>query len=233
MVAGLVSHVLLSCLAGHVFNTLALPNPSRPTPERAHVPLLHDTVETTERTSLEARMDGAASAIMAADIPTTPSQSQDITSTEGRNETGVIPNLSISYEGVNCSDLSTGRDNKCWEELQLTTWVQEWIVGNTCYENEPFASCFLRKVGYPELDCTGIKLATCTPPPIKEGMDSRVFYVAYNFYGPSLNSLPPFLLWHHVANPPPQPSTNTSDPGTRPSAVPPPSPASTSTPSCN
>ncbi|KAL8748284.1 MAG: hypothetical protein Q9184_007430, partial [Pyrenodesmia sp. 2 TL-2023] len=40
----------------------------------------------------------------------------------------------------------------------------------------------LRKVGYPELDCTGMKLATCTPPPIKEGMDSRVFYVAYNFY---------------------------------------------------
>ncbi|KAL8895255.1 MAG: hypothetical protein Q9207_008243 [Kuettlingeria erythrocarpa] len=183
MVAGLVPRVLLSCLAGHVFDTLALPNPPRPTSQRAHVPLLHEAAEeTAESTPLQARMDGAASAIMAADIPTKPQQSQDITSTEGRNETGVIPNLSITYEGVNCSDLSTGRDNKCWEELQLTTWVQNWIVGNTCYENEPFASCFLRKVGYPELDCTGIKQATCTPPPIKEGMDSRVFYVAYNFY---------------------------------------------------
>lgn len=190
MVAGLARRVLLSCFAGHVCNILALPNPSLSPPKHAHKPLLHDVGEDrAESHRLQARIDGAASAIMAADIPTTSQQSQDITSTEGRNETGVIPNLSISYEGVNCSDLSTGRDNKCWEELHLTTWVQDWIAGNTCYENEPFASCFLRKVGYPELDCTGIKLATCTPPPIKEGMDSRVFYVAYNFYGISLNSI--------------------------------------------
>ncbi|KAL8927078.1 MAG: hypothetical protein Q9208_002624 [Pyrenodesmia sp. 3 TL-2023] len=183
MVADFVRRVLFSCLAGHVFNVLAVPNPSHSPFGHAHSPLLHDAGEDmTESPTLQARMDGAASAIIAADIPTTSQQSQDITSTEGRNETGVIPNLSVSYEGVNCSDLSTGRHNKCWEELQLTTWVQNWIAGNTCHENEPFASCFLRKVGYPELDCTGIKLATCTPPPIKEGMDSRVFYVAYNFY---------------------------------------------------
>lgn len=184
MVAGLVRRILLSCFAVCVFNTFALPNPSRS--GHAHESFLHDAKEdTTEGSPLQARMDGAASAVMAAAIPTTSHQSQDITSTAGRNETGVVPNLSISYVGVNCSDLSTGRHNKCWEELQLTTWVQNWIVGNTCYENEPFASCFLRKVGYPELDCTGIKLATCTPPPIESGMDPRVFYVAYNFYGKS------------------------------------------------
>lgn len=182
MVAGVVPSVLLFCLGVHVSKALALPH--SPSFQHALEASSHDAGEdAAEGSVLRVRMDGAASAVMAADIPQTTQQSQDITSTEGRNETGVIPNLSISRQQVNCSDLSTGRDNKCWEELQLTTWVQNWIVGNTCYENEPFSSCFLRKVGYPELDCTGIKLATCTPPPIQEGMDSRVFYVAYNFYG--------------------------------------------------
>ncbi|KAL8741088.1 MAG: hypothetical protein Q9184_008426 [Pyrenodesmia sp. 2 TL-2023] len=114
MAAHLVRRVLLFCLAVHVLNILALPNPLHSPPEHAHNPHLHDAGEDlAESPSLQARMDGAVSAIIAADIPTTSQQSQDITSTEGRNEIGVIPNLSISYEGVKCSDLSTGRDNKC------------------------------------------------------------------------------------------------------------------------
>ncbi|KAL8713776.1 MAG: hypothetical protein Q9220_002303 [cf. Caloplaca sp. 1 TL-2023] len=149
------------------------------------------------KSPIHPRIDGAAAASISQGVPTTAQQSQDITtSTNGMNgsepEPGVIPNLSISREQVNCSDLSTGRDNKCWEELQLTTWVSNWIVGNTCYENEGFSSCFLRKVGYPELDCTGIKLSTCTPPSAKDNMDTRVFYVAYNIY--SINQF--FGSWY-------------------------------------
>ena len=177
---------LLFCLAAHVFIIFALPNPSRSS--HAIYPLSQDAIEdSVERGPILARMDGAASAVMAADIPTATQQSQDITGTDGMNGThpdpGVIPNLSITREAVNCSDPSTGRDNKCWQELQLTTWLENWIVGSTCYQDEPFVSCFLRQVGYPELDCTGIKLATCTPPPFSAGMDPRAFYVAYNFYG--------------------------------------------------
>ncbi|KAL8867078.1 MAG: hypothetical protein Q9174_005894, partial [Haloplaca sp. 1 TL-2023] len=120
------------------------------------------------------------------DIPTGTQQSDHMYSESGTNGTtpqpGFIPALSITRQEVNCSDLSTGRDNKCWDELQLTTWVETWIMEHTCYQDEAFASCFLRQVGYPELDCTGIKLVTCTPPTSEHGMDTKVFYVAFNIY---------------------------------------------------
>ena len=93
---------------------------------------------------------------------------------------------------VNCTDITTGRDNKCWEELQLTKWVENWVNMNPCYTDEPFASCFLRKEGFPGLDCTGVKIDTCTAPQgdnlLKE---PEIFYVAYNIYGefPRLRSL--------------------------------------------
>ncbi|KAL8992863.1 MAG: hypothetical protein Q9188_007479 [Gyalolechia gomerana] len=195
MFASFVRRPILPCLAIYFFSVSALPNPSR----FEHGPSILSqppSEEATGRAHIIARMDGAASAGMAADVPTAAQQTQDITKTDGINgtdpEPGVIPNLSITREEVNCSDLSTGRDNKCWQELQLTTWVDNWIAANTCYQDESFASCFLRKEGYPELDCTGIKLATCTPPPVKSGMDSKVFYVAYNFY--AVNQY--FVSWY-------------------------------------
>ncbi|KAL9600491.1 MAG: hypothetical protein Q9219_003142 [cf. Caloplaca sp. 3 TL-2023] len=193
MFADLVRHSILCFLALDVWSVSALP--TLPQPYNAlGSPLLYASQDTAEKASITKRMDGTVSAVLAADIPTATQQSQDITSTEGMIGThpqpGVIPNLSITREEVNCTDLSTGRDNKCWQELQLTNWVEDWIVGNTCYEDEAFASCFLRKVGYPELDCTGIKLATCTPPPLKPDMDPRVFYVAYNIYGLPLLTTP-------------------------------------------
>ncbi|CAO1600410.1 hypothetical protein XANCAGTX0491_004100 [Xanthoria calcicola] len=120
---------------------------------------------------------------MAADIPTATSQSQEITlNRDGEGQPGVVPNMQITNEDVDCLNLTTGRDNKCWDELQLTTWVHDWIEGHTCYESEGFSSCFLRQVGWPELDCTGIKIPSCTPPPVKPNQDARVWYVAYNIY---------------------------------------------------
>ncbi|KAL8835224.1 MAG: hypothetical protein Q9170_003420 [Blastenia crenularia] len=185
MFVSLIRRSILYYLALYVFSVFALPNPSH-SDHASHSSSQHVNQISEEKALIIPRMDGATSAVMAADIPTASQQNQDITSTDGNSgtqpEPGVIPNLSITREEVNCTDLSTGRDNKCWQELQLTSWLENWIVGNTCYESESLASCFLRKAGYPELDCTGIKLSTCTPPPLKPDMDPKVFYVAFNFY---------------------------------------------------
>lgn len=136
---------------------------------------------------------------MAADIPTATPQSQEITlNRDGEGQPGVVPNMQITNEDVDCLNLTTGRDNKCWEELQLTTWVHDWIEGHTCYETEGFSSCFLRQVGWPELDCTGIKIPSCTPPPVKPNQDARVWYVAYNIYGMCSH-----LVHHKQKKPPP------------------------------
>ncbi|KAI4106750.1 MAG: hypothetical protein LQ339_002942 [Xanthoria mediterranea] len=144
-------------------------------------------------------MDPAANAVMAADIPIATQQSQEITlNRDGEGEPGVVPNMQITNEEVDCLNLTTGRDNKCWDELQLTTWVHNWIEGHTCYESEGFSSCFLRQVGWPELDCTGIKIPSCTPPPVKPNQDAHVWYVAYNIYGmspiSSITSKNPLLI---------------------------------------
>ena len=98
-------------------------------------------------------------------VSTPGQQTQNATSTAGDGNSedpnpGVITNPAatpVSAE-VNCTDVTTGRDNKCWAELNLTRWVEDWIDTNACYTGEAFASCFLRKEGFPGLDCTGIKV---------------------------------------------------------------------------
>ena len=118
-------------------------------------------------------------------VPAPGSQSQDPSITSGTSsEPGLVANSPATNQGVNCSDLRTGRDNKCWEELQLTQWVEDWVDGHICYADEAFASCFLRIEGFPGLDCTGIKISACTAPQGDNLMhEPEVFYVAYNIYG--------------------------------------------------
>lgn len=118
-------------------------------------------------------------------------QTQNVTSTAGVGngtdpDPGVITNVAATpiSDEVNCTDVSTGRDNKCWGELRLTQWVQDWVEINACYTGEAFASCFLRKEGFPGLDCTGIRIDTCTSPQGDNVLkEPEVFYVAYNIYG--------------------------------------------------
>ena len=118
-------------------------------------------------------------------------QTQNATSTAGKGngtdpDPGVITNPGATpiTEEVNCSDPTTGRDNKCWDELKLTEWVENWVDNNRCYQGEAFASCFLRKEGFPGLDCTGIKIDACTAPQGENVLkEPEVFYVAYNIYG--------------------------------------------------
>ena len=118
-------------------------------------------------------------------------QTQGITSTSGAGNgtdpsPGVYNNSSptVLSDGIDCNNITTGRDNKCWAQLNLTQWVQEWLEDNTCHPNEPFASCFLRLEGFPGLDCTGIKISACTSPQGDNILEKpQVFYVAYNIYG--------------------------------------------------
>lgn len=135
---------------------------------------------------IRARIQPAAAAAATGGITNNAQQSQNVTNTAGMNGTDPLPGLitNPTYESpmINCSDLSTGRDNKCWSDLNLTRWVEMWVEVNPCYQNEAFASCFLRKEGFPGLDCTGIKVSSCTSPNVA-GMDPITFYVAYNIYG--------------------------------------------------
>ena len=122
-------------------------------------------------------------------VPVVGQQTQNITSTadtgtSSNPQPGLVTNPSDTSNEVDCKNITTGRDNKCWAELGLSNWVNEWVADNACHTDEPFASCFLRTEGFPGLDCTGIKPSACTSPQgdnlLKE---PEVFYVAYNIYG--------------------------------------------------
>ncbi|KAI4159517.1 MAG: hypothetical protein LQ342_006518 [Letrouitia transgressa] len=130
-------------------------------------------------------------------VPLTGQQTQELNSTEilgndTHQASGLITNNPETLSRVDCFDLSTGRDNKCWKELKLTEWVQEWWETHYCYADEGFAECFLRQEGFPSLDCTGIKPGACVAP-MSDGLNRKpyLFYVVYNIY--AINQF--FLSW--------------------------------------
>ncbi|KAG8527723.1 uncharacterized protein KY384_007877 [Bacidia gigantensis] len=107
---------------------------------------------------------------------------------------GFIPNDPTVSAATNCTDLTSHRDNKCWEELQLTSWTNKWIATNSakCLGGETFASCFLRLQGFGGLDCDGIKIDACVPPQANMSLiQPEVYYVAYNIY--AINQF--FVSW--------------------------------------
>ena len=139
--------------------------------------------------------DSGNSAGNAAGIASQPTQTQNTTGTEGStggtgngttaNSPGFISQPGIVYDDeVVCTNLSTGRANKCWDELQLSQWVMNWTNENKCHEAEGFSTCFLRLNGFWGLDCSQIAPNACVPPqdPFL-GTKPEVFYVAYNIYG--------------------------------------------------
>ena len=100
---------------------------------------------------------------------------------------GAPSGLLSMQDGVNCSNIATGRAEKCWQELDLTNYVGNWISNSVCVAGEGFASCYLRQNGFPALDCSTISVSSCPAPQIlNETVDPRVFYVVYNIYGDSL-----------------------------------------------
>lgn len=187
-----LSILILGCLALHtltVAGLVALPGQST---DLSH----KETSSPRKRQPATIQEQGNINA-----VSTPGQQTQNATSTAGKGngtdpDPGVITNPGVTpiSEEVNCTDPTTGRDNKCWEELKLTQWVEDWVDTNPCYEGEAFASCFLRKEGFPGLDCTGIKIDACTAPQGDNVLTKpEVFYVAYNIYGRSLTPLKPSL----------------------------------------
>ena len=111
----------------------------------------------------------------AAGVGSQPSQTQNTTSTEGStggtgngttaNSPGFISQPGdVDDSQVVCTNLSTGRANKCWAELELTQWVIDWANNNKCYQYEGFSSCFLRLNGFWGIDCSQIAPNACVPP---------------------------------------------------------------------
>ena len=163
-----------------------------------HIPLILGRVghygrsqqQLSERGSFEQKRDPhTAQDSTGMSVPVPGQQSQNITSTAGAgdeatNAPGMITNSPVVNDEVDCKNITTGRDNRCWAELGLTAWVNEWVDANACHTDEPFASCFLRLEGFPGLDCTGIKIDACTSPQGENLLEEpEVFYVAYNIYG--------------------------------------------------
>lgn len=123
------------------------------------------------------------------------SQTQNTTATDGStggtgngttaNSPGFISQPGdLNDDQVVCTNLTTGRANKCWNELKLTQWVINWANDNKCYESEGFSTCFLRLNGFWGTDCSQVAPNACVPPqnPIL-ATEPEVFYVAYNIYG--------------------------------------------------
>ena len=198
MVLGLcVWHTIALCITRQIL-VAAVPFSSQ-----RELSLLSSSAELIEEppptkiwSALQARAPQAAAAAASAGITDQVLQTQNVTSTAGANETthepGVISNSNYTDPAVNCSDLHTGRDNKCWEELNLTDYVKDWTSKTQCRQNEGFSTCFLRWAGFYGLDCAGIKIAACTSPQGSTAIDPKIFYVAYNIYGESCSTNPLF-----------------------------------------
>ncbi|KAF6224709.1 hypothetical protein HO173_012866 [Letharia columbiana] len=122
------------------------------------------------------------------------SQTQNTTATDGStggtgngttaNSPGFISQPGdLDDDQVVCTNLTTGRANKCWNELKLTQWVINWANDNKCYESEGFSTCFLRLNGLWGIDCSQIAPNACVPPQNPNlATQPEVFYVAYNIY---------------------------------------------------
>ncbi|KAL9610928.1 MAG: hypothetical protein Q9167_004406 [Letrouitia subvulpina] len=143
-------------------------------------------------------------------VPTSQPQNENLTSTEGAtpinstvNQTiigpapGFIPpEVNPDEDQVDCHDTATGPAKKCWDELNLTSWVQDWLDSHYCHEHEGFSDCFLRQNGFQGMDCSGVKLDTCTVPQNEEvaSKHPEQWYVAYTIF--SVNQF--FNSWYQA-----------------------------------
>lgn len=159
-------------------------------------PLLSDLdLENADLIERQSGDDAGNSLGNAAGIGGQASQTQNHTTTDGStggtgngttaNSPGFISQPGdVDDDQVVCTNLTTGRGNKCWNELKLTQWVINWANDNKCYEYEGFSTCFLRLNGFWGIDCSQIAPNACVPPQNPNlATQPEVFYVAYNIYG--------------------------------------------------
>lgn len=158
-------------------------------------PLLSDLgVENRDLVVRQSGDDAGDSAGNAAGVGGQASQTQNTTTTDdstggtGNGTTANSPGFitqpgDVDDDQVVCTNLTTGRANKCWDELNLTQWVINWASDNKCYESEGFSTCFLRLNGFWGIDCSQIAPNACVPPQNPNlATQPEVFYVAYNIY---------------------------------------------------
>lgn len=174
------------------------------------LPVALTLIQTSSARSLHQGLGGNVATVVERQegVQPGPAQSQNISSTgpslsdSGRSMIRVgtdanittmsIPGFSnqpgdVDDTQVVCTNITTRRANRCWNELNLTQWVTDWTKNHTCYEEEGFSTCFLRQNGFPGLDCSQISPDACTAPrysyTVNLVKNPKVFYVAYNIYG--------------------------------------------------
>ena len=81
-----------------------------------------------------------------------------------------------------CTDLSTGLATRCFEELQLASYIINWTATHQCYPSEGFATCFFRHNIGDHNRCGTVAINACFAPQLANP-DPKAFYTAYNIYG--------------------------------------------------
>ncbi len=114
-----------------------------------------------------------------------------------------IPSPSIdSRQTVNqtsqCRNAPAIFNETCWETLNMTTWLTDWILPecdssnatDCCRPSEDWSNCFLRwATGVDLFNCTQFNTGSCaqTPTTISNSVDKRivpeVWYVVKNIFG--------------------------------------------------
>ena len=193
MVLPICHHLLLICIVSLVTDTLSFPSGGKAIQYRrlGSQPVQKQLVLDGDRKDLTRRQQddlSSQTSQLHSPVQIPGQQTQNHTDASGANtttiEAGVIPPDNTTLPQTDCRTLRSGLDNKCWEELQLSTWITNWVATHSCYSNEPFSRCFLRTEGWPMLDCTGLKLVACVPPQIDlQGVTAEAYYVAWNIFG--------------------------------------------------
>ncbi|KAI9825068.1 MAG: hypothetical protein M1832_001387 [Thelocarpon impressellum] len=115
----------------------------------------------------------------------------------GTNSSGNVPSTLLSVKststlstgvamapsGKNCKNPKTGLDRACWDILNLSAYVENWMRttgAELCTGDISFATCFQQSLNVVGQDCTGIRHTTCTPP--TNSYSPEDYYVLYNIY---------------------------------------------------
>ena len=106
---------------------------------------------------------------------------------------------SLQPDTVDCETVTTGLSSSCWDQLNVNTWMQNWMVTTSpnatngaaaqCKDNELWSTCFLRLgLEVTGRDCFKIGTnggnSTCPMPRLGyPPHDPHMFYGVWNIYG--------------------------------------------------
>ncbi|KAI9852206.1 MAG: hypothetical protein M1838_001443 [Thelocarpon superellum] len=112
--------------------------------------------------------------------------------------TALATHPALPNQVVDCRDPRTGVNASCWNDLNMTVWVQKWYAMHTCDSDEGFAACFLRINGMGSVNCTALNQQSCGSwlAEFVPNRDPEIFYVLTNIYG--INNF--FNSWYLATN---------------------------------